>query len=593
MKMTKKILMLILLLGVSIFSIVLAENSTINTPATPPLGAAKAAVYRLEPECAPDKCLDVQWAGNTNGTPVWLWGITNAYAQLWWLYYQPDGYYKIVPQCAIGKCLDVSGAGTEDGTLVQIWEDNGTAAQKWNLIYMDNGYYELEPACAPGKRLDVQWGANQDQTPIWIWTRNGGAAQRWRLTYVDSLSYYTTCVQDNLNPSDRVEFENQFNALGYTSYGADTNVSSTQLNSLLGYYYTTLYHTGHGYNSGISTSDGGLNVDQVSVVNVKNFIAATCLTLTSTNWINKMGSNCQNVLGYTNVSWDYPVDDNVVITLAGQLRNGWSYIQSWYTANVNQSSLQDRWCGYVREGSVITEYSARTANTPKSAAYMESLTPDGNVKAALNLLSDGRTFDTEFSGVYNTEITIKGTRDNQTEFYQAKSGEFLVKTLISKESAISIAQAWIGNNLPNDAKLDSVTPVEATIGNGASQVIGYIVRYIREINGLPLRTNKVDDHIALLVNNNTVVAMSKVWSNMELKAKTNAVSKGNILSVKQAIRLASAQIALAKKKNTPIEIINVKPCYGITKDGLVPAYELFISDGGSIIVNATTARLIL
>ncbi len=602
MKLFRKALVLFILLALSISTMVFAETSIMSGDVLngQSKAAAKSYVYRLEPECAPGKCLDVQWAANADGTPVWLWPTINTYAQLWWFYYQSDGTYKIVPQCGIStpgvtRCLDVSGGGSADGTAVQIWTDNGSAAQRWNLYYMDNGYYEIEPACAPGMRLDVQWSGSADQTPIWIWTRNGGSAQRWKIVAIDPLSYYTTCVNDGLNPSDRVAFENQFNALGYTNYGYNTDVSATSLNTLLGGTYTTLYHTGHGYNSGINTSSGGsLSVGNVTSINVQNFICATCLTLTSTAWTSKMGTNCQNVLGYTNLSWDYPTDDNVVERLANVLRGGWSYIQAWYNANVAESSLADRWCGYVREGSSIVEYSARTGNNPKSAASlpMESLTPAGNVKAATNLLSDERTFNAQFSKILNSDIFLNGDREGKSEFYQVKSPGFLEKTPMSEAEAVAIAQVWLGNNLPSDAKLDKVTAIETAVDNQAKQVVGYIVRYIRQMDGLSFRTNGVDDHIALLVNGNSVIAMSQVWPEIKLSVKAYTSPKANILSVSKVIKLAGAQIATIAKSDSPIEIIDVTPCYGIIKNGVVPAYELLTSQGPSIIVDATTARLI-
>jgi hypothetical protein len=141
--------------------------------------------YYLEPQCAPGMRLDVNNAGNSNGTNVWIWGFNGTAAQRWKLIDVGGGYFELEPQCAPGMRLDVNNAGNSNGTNVWIWGFNGTAAQRWKLIDVGGGYFELEPQCAPGMRLDVNNAGNSNGTNVWIWACNSGWAQRWRLIPVE------------------------------------------------------------------------------------------------------------------------------------------------------------------------------------------------------------------------------------------------------------------------------------------------------------------------------------------------------------------------------------------------------------------------
>src|SRR6266511_3188412 len=94
------------------------------------------------------KCVDVQWAGTANGTPIQLWTCNGTDAQRWTV--GTDATLR-----ALGKCLDVSGGGTANGTLIQLWDCNGTGAQVWQ--------------------------AQSDGTRLQIWDCFGGSNQVWRL----------------------------------------------------------------------------------------------------------------------------------------------------------------------------------------------------------------------------------------------------------------------------------------------------------------------------------------------------------------------------------------------------------------------------
>jgi hypothetical protein len=406
-------------------------------------------------------------------------------------------------------------------------------------------------------------------------------------------TFYTTSVNDGLDANDRVLFESKFKNIGYTLSGSNTNVSSTQLNTLLSRTdLDIIYHTGHGYDSGIATSGGGyLSVDNVTGVNTSTAIFATCLTLTSTSWKKKMNSSCNNLLGYTNYSYD-SIDDTIVDKFAVAVKSGNSIIQAWYTSNTAVSYLSDRWCGYVRENNSIVEYSARTGSTPKNTvSSFKKMDAQGTVKVATTLLADTNNYDSYFFKIRNSEIKVKGVKTHDARFYR-KTAEFLPKVKQDRGQAVTVAQNWVSGSLPVDAKQESVTQIIVTEASGATKVVGQVVRYTRYVDGLPVRSNGPEDHLAVLVNSGSVAAVSKLWPVLEVKSKPGVIPSGKILTLSQAIQKASPNIARIVKAKS-IAFVAANPCYGTTKSGaIVPAYELIDSKGGRIIINAMTGKLV-
>ncbi len=115
------------------------------------------------------KCVDVQWAGTANGTPIQLWTCNGTDAQRWTV--GTDATLR-----ALGKCLDVSGGGTANGTLIQLWDCNGTGAQVWQA--QSNGTLHNPQS---GKCLDAKDVSSADGTRLQIWDCFGGSNQVWRL----------------------------------------------------------------------------------------------------------------------------------------------------------------------------------------------------------------------------------------------------------------------------------------------------------------------------------------------------------------------------------------------------------------------------
>jgi hypothetical protein len=406
-------------------------------------------------------------------------------------------------------------------------------------------------------------------------------------------TFYTSSVNDGLNANDRVLFETYFQNMGYKLSGSNTNIKAAQINTLLNRTDISLYyHTGHGNTGYIYTLDNGLSVSGVTGINIPTVIFATCLTMSKTTWKSKMNSSCNNIFGYTDYSYDQ-VDDDVVKKFASEAKSGDSMIQAWYTANIASSYLSDRWCGYVRENNSIVEYSARTSNTPKTTtAGTKAMNSKGTLKVATNLLADTSTYDSYFYKIRNSEIKVKGSKTHYAKFYN-KTTAFLPKVAMDHDQAVKIAKSWVSSSLPSDAVQESVTQIIVTETSGATKVVGQVVRYARYVDGLAIRTNGAEDHLAVLVNNDGVAAVSKLWPNLETKSKPGAIPYSKMLSLSTAIQKAGPKIAQLIKANKTIVITAANPCYGTTKKGaVVPAYELIDSQGGRIIINAVTAELI-
>ncbi|MCP4123248.1 MAG: hypothetical protein GY751_15955, partial [Bacteroidetes bacterium] len=164
-------------------------------------------------------------------------------------------------------------------------------------------------------------------------------------------TFIITAVNDNLDNQDMYDIADGLVGLGYTKSVEDTNVSSSELIDYLGRSITTLYHTGHGNDGVVVTSNGSISASDTTL-RAENTFFATCLTLTDTSWKDSFSSSANTLMGYTKVSYDI-TDETVAENVIDELASGKSYQLAWYLSNVGISSLNDRWAEYVRVGSSI------------------------------------------------------------------------------------------------------------------------------------------------------------------------------------------------------------------------------------------------
>ncbi|MER5731512.1 non-reducing end alpha-L-arabinofuranosidase family hydrolase [Streptomyces sp. NPDC002138] len=114
------------------------------------------------------RCLDVQNAGQADGTSLQVYDCSGGANQLWT---STDGNQLTVYG---NKCLDVPGHATTAGTRVQIWTCSGAANQQWRV----NGDGTLV-GVESGLCLDVAGAGTANGTAVQIWTCNGGSNQKW------------------------------------------------------------------------------------------------------------------------------------------------------------------------------------------------------------------------------------------------------------------------------------------------------------------------------------------------------------------------------------------------------------------------------
>ncbi|WP_405004119.1 ricin-type beta-trefoil lectin domain protein [Kitasatospora purpeofusca] len=139
--------------------------------------AAARVVFGPTPPAGPfgritgygDKCVDVRYGSNANGTPVQIYDCLGNAAQTWKV--ATNGTVR-----ALGKCLDVQGGNSALGTPVQIYDCNGGGAQQWQARPDGSLFNPMSGRC-----LDLFAYSTTNASPIVIWDCNGAANQVWHL----------------------------------------------------------------------------------------------------------------------------------------------------------------------------------------------------------------------------------------------------------------------------------------------------------------------------------------------------------------------------------------------------------------------------
>jgi streptogrisin C len=125
------------------------------------------------------RCLDVNAAGNADGTKIQLYDCNGTAAQAFQLKDLGNGQYNLVNTNS-NKCVDVSGSGTADGTLIQLWTCNGTNAQKFYFTDMGGGNYRIANVNS-NKCADASGANTGNGTQILQWGCHTGDNQQWAL----------------------------------------------------------------------------------------------------------------------------------------------------------------------------------------------------------------------------------------------------------------------------------------------------------------------------------------------------------------------------------------------------------------------------
>ena len=505
---------------------------------------------------------------------------------------------------------------SESSVKITVEEETSVTAQFVELLTLTttvqgNGTMSIDPAqeyYEPGTVVTVEGIADDGwKFDRWETAQGEAAANPYEITlsehtkisgvFIESVStVYTTSVSDNLNPKDREILVDRLKQQGYEEIGVTENVSKSELIDLIAREdITVLYHTGHGTEGKIMTSNNGsVGVGDIDSVGVANLFIATCLTLKPTTWMEKMGPTAEGIFGYTKVSLDF-VDNRVVNSMADELEEDKTFLQAWYTANTAQSQLRDRWLTYWREDDEVVEYSARSGNEPSRADgddRQELRALSSNVFVANALIDDSRTFADQFDGLNSKGYRVKSNGKLHSEFFRAPGREFMTKSSMSTDNAQKIAQSWSVAKLPKDVRLQEVREINVVSAAQPLQkaAVGYAVRYQKQLDDLPVRTNGAAIFAELLVNDGTVVAQSSYWPTFETIAIVQQDIRNRLISVGQALAHASASINSQAK--SPIRILSVSPCYGLRSQEIVPAYAFQDDTGLELIVDAQTGALL-
>ncbi len=409
-----------------------------------------------------------------------------------------------------------------------------------------------------------------------------------------SLSFVGTAVRDNLSQQDLDIMVSGLKQLGYKEVDVNRNVSKSKLIEYVTQEISILYHTGHGTNGLVATATGAFTTSSAQI-KAHNVIWATCLTLSSSGWKNAFTPTTDNVMGYTQTSFDI-TDNTQVNNYLDELNQGRTHIQAWYLSNVAISSLRDRWAAYSWENGTIVEFSARSGNKPAVLSGVDwvNLSHDSQVRASALLLDDQRRF--ERSG---TLIRVM-VHEEVVSSFEPEGFAHLAPTKMTGPAAIEISTNWLleQGRFPVDAVLDEVIAVDyrPSSDDSPAQTAGYIVSYARRLDGLMVRGNQVEDHITVLVTEAGVTASTRFWPELSM-VETAFRSKTHALSVSQAIESSAEAISRIIKGPEVFEIIAAHPVYGTRGPAsdsgeLVPAYQLKATNGLSVVVDAFTGELL-
>ncbi|HET9954251.1 MAG TPA: RICIN domain-containing protein, partial [Polyangiaceae bacterium] len=151
--------------------------------------------YRLMPQTANNRCLDIDNAAPANGTNIQQWTCNSSVAQAFQLAFDttgpqpiPNGTYRISPGTGAGRCLDVAGGSTADAGNLQQWECNGTDAQRFRFRSLGGTSYEVR-ASVSEMCVEVAYSGTWNGANIHQWPCGGTAAQTWSVETLGAGRY--------------------------------------------------------------------------------------------------------------------------------------------------------------------------------------------------------------------------------------------------------------------------------------------------------------------------------------------------------------------------------------------------------------------
>ena len=205
-----------------------------------------------------NKYLDVQGAGDENGTFLLQYNFNGASNQQFKFSYLGNGCYNIYPRhSTTNKVLDVNvgndmGNGNINGTRIGIWSGTGAVNQQWILTRLSSGAYKISAKCSSNcdKGLAIYNNSTSSGEYINLWQYTA-TYQDWILEPVDSgdADYYFTARNFSL-PESNAPINNinnmlsDLNTMNYYSYYFD-NASASAIYNYIPVDKVVILH-GHG-----------------------------------------------------------------------------------------------------------------------------------------------------------------------------------------------------------------------------------------------------------------------------------------------------------------------------------------------------------
>ena len=398
-------------------------------------------------------------------------------------------------------------------------------------------------------------------------------------------NFTTSSATTDLNYADTVTFGKTYSALGYKHLKYAKKVTKSQLISLLGQRNNMHFHSGHGSTSGaVVCNDSDLSPSSLSgKIQVQYSIYCICDAFRNSAWGKTLGSNGVAVMGFKNLTYDDSCLD-LAKSFPSQLKSTKSYPMAWYKANASISDHKDRWVMFVKEGGKVVQYKAG-GNTPKQS-----------FKGKLIYLSDSvgvdnilfRKWKRDSFGRSSSSFLIRKSslRINRSGKWPTKSISFSYKEALDK------ALLLLGDDLPENARLESILPIKKCKSNNTCVTVAYDIHFIPVHNGLKVRSNSSGNRIAVLIGDSNKVSVEAQWP----EVYSSLVESFDVsLSAGVALEIAADDISNIARQS--VVIADYEKVYGVktTKYGdkiIVPAYEFIGVNGGRFVVSALDGALI-
>lgn len=187
----------------------------------------EGGLFEIRPWVGTHMAVDVEAAGQFNGTNVRLWSANGTNAQKFFIDKKQSDIYTI-RDISSGRYLDVDSAIAKPGTNVQIWDKNDTRAQDWRVLeygkHTLNGveckivsFGSMVDGAGNTLMMDVYCGQTTLGTNVRIWETNHAGAERFVLLP-------TTAEDAHMPVPHSLALSNKLNGAG-NKYGYTTDDS--------------------------------------------------------------------------------------------------------------------------------------------------------------------------------------------------------------------------------------------------------------------------------------------------------------------------------------------------------------------------------